>query len=133
MNGSRILEILRYVATGTLSVALNILVVAFLTERVGLHYLMSISVCFVTVTFVSFCLNRIWTFRKRAPGMSGDLARYVAVTFTQLPLSLISCSICVELLHIPYPLAMALVSAVFVPTTYLLHRYWSFGLKWLER
>jgi putative flippase GtrA len=129
----RAFEILRYVATGALSVALNILVVVILTELVGLNYLLSISICFVTVTFVSFCLNRGWTFRKGQGGAPQDLARYVLVTLLQLPVSLASCSVCVELLHLPYELAMALVSALFVPMSYLLHRRWSFGMRWLER
>jgi putative flippase GtrA len=126
---SRALEVLRYLATGTLCVALNLLIILFLTEWVGLHYLVSLSVCFVTVTFVGFYLNRVWTFRKRAGGAPVDLARYVFVTLVQLPLSLGACSICVDLLRIPYPIAIVLVSVAFVPLTYVLHRSWSFGLR----
>jgi putative flippase GtrA len=93
----RLLEIGRYGFTGALSVGLNLLVIVFLTERLKFHYLVSISVCFVTVTFVSFCLNRVWTFRKRES------------------------------------IAVIVVSLVFVPTTYLMHRRWSFGLRWREQ
>jgi putative flippase GtrA len=128
----RFREVLRYLATGTLSVVLNILVVAFFTEWVGLNYLVSISLCFVTVTFASFFLNRSWTFEDGKLALTQELVRYVAVTLTQLPLSLLACGFCVQVLHLPYALAMALVSAVFVPTTYLIHRRWSFGLSWSE-
>jgi putative flippase GtrA len=124
--------VLRYLATGTLSVALNILVVAFFTEWVGLNYLVSISLCFVSVTFVSFFLNRGWTFRDGRLALAKELLRYIVVTMTQLPLSLLACGFCVQVLHLAYPVAMALVSAVFVPTTYLIHRRWSFGLSWTE-
>ena len=126
---SRASEVLRYFATGALSVALNLLIILSLTEWAGLHYLASVSVCFVTVTLVSFRLNRVWTFGKRKAGVSGDLARYALVTLTQLPLSLGGCSLCVEVFRIPYPIAVAFVSIVFIPTTYLLHRSWSFGLS----
>jgi putative flippase GtrA len=126
---SRAAEVLRYLATGALSVALNLLIILSLTEWAGLHYLASITVCFVTVTFVSFCLNRVWTFGKRKAGVFGDLARYALVTLTQLPLSLGGCSLCVEVFRIPYPIAVAFVSIVFIPATYLLHRSWSFGLS----
>lgn len=128
----RILEAARYLATGTLSVALNILVVAFFTEWVGLNYLVSISLCFVTVTFASFFLNRSWTFQHGRLDLLQELIRYLLVNLTQLPLSLLACGFCVQFLHLPYPLAMAVVSAVFVPTTYLIHRRWSFGLAWSE-
>ena len=126
---SRAFEIVRYLATGALCVALNVLIIVFLTERLGLHYLLSILVCFVLVTSVGFGLNRVWTFRKRGAGARRDLARYVAVTLTQIPVSLVACGFCVELLHIPYPMAVVLVACLFAPTTYLLHRRWSFGLR----
>jgi putative flippase GtrA len=123
---SRATEVLRYLATGALSVALNLLIIVSLTDWAGLHYLASISVCFVTVTLISFCLNRFWTFGKRKPRVSGDLVRYALVTLTQVPLSLGACSLCVEVFHIPYPIAVVFVSIVFTPMTYLLHRSWSF-------
>jgi len=126
----RVFELARFVITGTFAAVLNVLIVMFLTERVGLHYLVSVGVCFVTVTFVSFWMNRSWTFRKRDPGAGGDLARYLCTTFVQMGLSVIALSICVEVLHIPYPIAMLLLSAAFVPVTYLLHRRWSFRLRW---
>ena len=126
---SRAFETVRYLATGTLCVALNVLIIVFLTERLGLHYLLSILVCFVLVTSLGFGLNRVWTFRKRGAGARRELARYVVVTLTQIPVSLVACGICVELLHIPYPMAVVLVACLFAPTTYLLHRRWSFGMR----
>jgi putative flippase GtrA len=129
MSVSRALEVIRYLATGTLCVALNVVIIVLLTERLRLHYLLSIFVCFVLVTSVGFCLNRVWTFRKRATGAHRDLARYVVVALTQIPVSLVACGICVELLHIPYPMAVVLVGGVFAPATYLVHRRWSFGLR----
>ena len=129
MSCARILEIARFLATGTLCVALNVLIITLLTEGLGLHYLLSTSVCFVLVTLVGFCLNRVWTFRKRGKEARRDLTRYVVVTITQFLVSLLGCGICVEMLHIPYPLTLLLLSGLFAPATYLLHRRWSFGLR----
>jgi len=129
MTGLRASEVFRYLATGTLSVALNLLIIVLLTEKAGLSYQLSICVCFITVTLVSFCLNRFWTFGKRGHGAPRDLARYLFVTLTQLPLSLGFCSLGVELFQLPYPVAVALSAIVFAPATYLLHRSWSFGLR----
>lgn len=128
MTRHRCAEIVRYLVTGSLSAALNLLLVALLTEAAGLNYLVSICVCFVTVTFVSFALNRGWTFRKRRAGAPTDLARYVLVTSTHLPVSVAACSFGVEVLRLPYLIALALTSVLFVPSSYLLHRTWSFGL-----
>jgi putative flippase GtrA len=122
-----VLEAFRYLVSGILSVSLNLLIIVLLTEIAGLNYLLSISVCFATVTFVSFCVNRFWTFGKRGEGARRDLARYGLVALIQLPLSLGFCSLGVGLLELPYPLVVALSSIVFVPVTYLVHRTWSFG------
>ncbi len=129
MSLSRALEVLRYLTTGTLCVAFNVLTVVFLTERLGLHYLLATFACFAAATLVGFGLNMLWTFRKRGDGAPRDLARYVAVTLTQVPVSLLACAVFVELLHVPYPLAVVLVAGLLAPTTYLLHRRWSFGLR----
>ena len=130
---SRALEVARFVMTGTLSVIMNLAVIVFLTEKVGLNYLVSIAICFVTVTFVSFWLNRVWTFRKRTGAARIDFVRYLVTTIIQLLLCLLLCSICVNVFHIPYEAAVVGLSVAFVPLTYLLHRRWSFNLKWLQQ
>jgi putative flippase GtrA len=128
MQTFRISEIARYLVTGSLSVALNLLIICVLTEMFGVHYLLSICVCFVTVTLVSFYLNRTWTFRKRIGAVPPDLARFVLVSLAQMVLSVFFCGFAVEVLKLPYPLVVAASSVVFVPLSYLVHRGWSFGL-----
>jgi putative flippase GtrA len=129
MQTYRISETARYLLTGSLSVGLNLLIICLLTEVFGLHYLLSICVCFVTVTLVSFYLNRTWTFRKLGGELPPDLARFVLVSLTQLVLSVTLCGWMVERLGLPYPLVVAALSVVFVPLTYLVHRGWSFRLN----
>lgn len=128
MQTFRVLEFARYLVTGSLSVALNLLIICVLTEIFGLHYLLSIGVCSVTVTLISFYLNRAWTFRKHTGAVPRDLARFVLVTVSQMVLSVILCGFAVESLGLPYPLAVAALSVVFVPLTYLVHRGWTFDL-----
>ena len=128
MLPGRAREIARFTVTGALCVAFNVLVVLFLTESLGLHYLLSIIICFVLVTLLGFALNRGWTFGRRGPTLRQDFARYVIVTLTQVLASLAGCAVCVELFRIPYPLAVVLVAGLLAPATYLSHRLWSFGL-----
>jgi putative flippase GtrA len=130
---SRVREFIRFAVTGGISLLLNMAIVIFLTERVGLNYLISMTVCFLTVTFVSFWLNRVWTFRKTGAAAGHDLMRYIITTAVQLVLSLTSCSFCVEVLHIPYTIAMVMLSVLLVPVTFLMHRRWSFDLRWWDQ
>jgi putative flippase GtrA len=131
MFSDRSLEILRYLSTGLLSVALNLLILVFLTH-LGVQYMVAICICFISVTTISFSINRRWTFRKSDTGAQKDFRRYFSVALLQLPLSLGAFSVCVEVLHLSPPAAAVAVSAVFAPALYFLHRSWSFGLRWLH-
>ena len=133
LSATRIREFVRFAVTGGFSLLLNLAIVVFLTERAGFNYLISMAICFVTVTFVSFWLNRAWTFRKTGTAVGQDLTRYAIATAVQLALSLASSSFCVEVLHMPYPVAMVVLSVVLVPITFLLHRRWSFDLRWWDQ
>ena len=128
----RLLELVRFAAVGTLSVALNVGIIVFATELLGLNYLVSIVICFVTVTVISFCCNRCWTFKKSEGRIKAEMLRYTLTAVGQLVVCLGCCSICVQEFHVPYQLAVIGLSVAFVPVTYLLHRRWSFKLKWQD-
>lgn len=125
-------ELLRFAATGTLCVALNVIIVAVLTEIVGLPYLASIAVCFFTVTLFGFVMNRRWTFGKQGGRAAHDLVRYIVTTIVNLVISLSLCRFLVERLHVPYAVTLVVVSVAFVPITFVLHRVWSFRMTRLD-
>ena len=122
-------QIARFLATGAISVAMNVLVIVALTEWVGLHYLVSTGVCFLSVTTLSFVLNRTWTFRKRGGAPVVDFARYALVVLVNLALSLLLTYVLVDY-GVPYPVATVLLSLLFVPASFLVHRRWSFNVPW---
>ena len=126
----RAAEFVRYGITGAICVCLNVLIIAVVSDYLGMRHLVSTAACFVSGTAVSFCLNRCWTFRRREQGAKGDLARYIAVALVQLALFIVLCDVCVDLLHIPYMLSILVLSFVLAPVTFLLHRGYSFSLSW---
>jgi putative flippase GtrA len=130
--GSRVLELTRFVVTGVLSVAMNFIIIVSFTEYLRVNYLWSIATCFVIVTAVSFWLNRLWTFRKRNGTVAIDLSRYVSLTAIQYVSYAAGYALCVQVLHVPYRIAAIGLSVLVAPVTYLVHRRWSFGLKWLQ-
>ncbi len=121
-------ELVRYGLTGVFCIGLNVAIVTLLTEYVGLHYLWSLAVCFVTVTFAGFVLNRWWTFRKQGGAPVQDLRRYVLVTLGNMAAGIPLCALFVDVFGIPYSIAIVLISLLFVPLTFLLQRNWSFQL-----
>ncbi|HEX4025931.1 MAG TPA: GtrA family protein [Steroidobacteraceae bacterium] len=129
----RAFELLRFAIIGGLSAALNFAIIIFLTSCLGLHYLLSITSCFVIVTFVSFWFNRVWTYRKRRGAARDDLARYLAMTAAQYVVCLGGCGVCVAMFHVPYQWAVLVLTILLAPLNYLLHRRWSFRLKWIDQ
>lgn len=126
----RIRQFVRYCFVGLLSVGLNTVTIIGLTRYFGLNYLWSVAICFVFVTTVGYILNRGWTFVRSNRGHAIASLRYVLATVGQLGLSLVCCSITVSVFHLRYEVVALVLSAIFAPFSYLVHRGWSFGLKW---
>jgi putative flippase GtrA len=125
-------ELARYAATGALGASLNVAIAVFLTEYVGLHYLVSLAICSAIVIVTGFFLNRSWTFRKRGKGALAEFLRYVLVTGANVVIGLLACAFLVEEMKIPYAYGIAIIAVVFAPLTYLVHRAWTFGLTWMR-
>ncbi len=130
MNRLILLQLIRYIATGTLSVALNTVIIVALTEIAGLPYRISICVCFCTVTVISFALNRYWTFGKRGGNSKSDALRFFFINALYLLICVSLTSFLVEHAGMHYTLAVIAISIVFVPINFLVHRRFSFSLSW---
>ena len=123
-------ELLRYCVVGAASVGLNLAIITSLTEYLGVHYLLSITICFFIVTLSGFFLNRSWTFRKEGTEYRRDILKYFIITTMQLGVSLAFTGFCVGVLHMNYVVSIVILSAIFAPITYFLHRVWSFNIRW---
>lgn len=128
----RIEELVRYAFTGGICVLLNVLISMLLTEYVGLNYLVSLAICSVMVIVIGFLLNKHWTFRAFGSAWS-EFRRYALATGTNVIVGLWMCAMLVQKLGIHYLWAIAIVGVVSAPITYIVHRAWTFGLKWVER
>lgn len=133
ISRERLHELIRYGVTGALCASLNVFLAIFLTERLGLHYLVSMALCSTIVIVTGFFLNRSWTFRKHGTGILGEFFRYCLATGVNVVVGLVSCAFLVESLHIPYAYSIAIVAVVYAPMIYVVHRAWTFGLSWFQR
>jgi len=116
--------------TGALGIAINVAVAVFLTEYIGLNYLVSLTICSALVIVIGFLLNRSWTFRKHGSSVGREFLRYALVTGINVPFGLVCCAVLVKLAGIPYGYSVAIVGIAFAPLTYAVHRLWTFGLGW---
>ena len=56
-------RVLRFIASGGTSAVVDLGLLYFFTEEFGLHYLLSAALAFVAAFFVSFTLQKFWTFQ----------------------------------------------------------------------
>lgn len=93
-------EFKNFAIVGIISTAVNYLIFYSLVHFFGLHYLISSSFRFITGIFVSYGLNRIYTFSDPSIDMKNEFAAYVVVCIFSLLLSLASLWVFVELFGI---------------------------------
>ncbi len=125
-------ELIRYLVTGALGASLNVAITVFLTQYVGLNYMVSLAICGATVIVVGFFLNRNWTFRMRGTAALAEFGRYALVTGINVPIGIVACAFLVEVLKIRYTYSIVIVAAAFAPLTFVVHRAWTFGLSWMR-
>src|SRR3989344_4762697 len=58
----RVHFVIKFLVSGGTATAINLVVLYTLTEWVGIWYLFSAVIAFVVAFFVSFCLQKFWTF-----------------------------------------------------------------------
>jgi putative flippase GtrA len=127
----RLLELLRFGATGFFCLALNTGGVMLLTEIAGLHYLFSFAISSIVVMTVGFLINKFWTFRVDDTAAPPEFVRYVITNCAAMLVSLWLCSWLVGDMHIRYSLSVVIAGIICAPLTYLTHRAWTFGLALL--
>ncbi|WP_311267318.1 GtrA family protein [Sphingobium sp. WCS2017Hpa-17] len=120
-------EGLRFCLVGGLMVLLNNLIVVTLTEILHFYYLLSIVLCTLGMTLVSFLLNRQWTFRKSGAMAGSELIRYMLCVLANLGVVILLTWMLVRL-GLPYYWSNLIVAAVMAPTNFLVHRIWSFAM-----
>ncbi|MEK7063624.1 MAG: GtrA family protein, partial [Patescibacteria group bacterium] len=86
--GSRIFRLIRYVFSGGVAAASNILVLYLLVEFLEVYYLSASVIAFVCSIAVSFMLHKFLTFHdgERA-GVHWQFARYLVVILSNLALN----------------------------------------------
>lgn len=91
-------EFVRFALVGIVSTAVNYGIFFVLLRYGGVHYLLASSAGFVVGIFVSYFLNRAFTFRSNAEDRRREFLLYVSVCLVSLGLSILTLRTCVDLL-----------------------------------
>lgn len=112
---------LRFAVVGALCFGSGMLLVWWLTEVVGLHYLVSTAIASVVTNIVGWLLNRSWTYSARQPRTVREFFRYAAINLGGMAISLAAVALLVNWASMYYVLACGVVAIVMAIVNFQLH------------
>ncbi len=121
----------KYCTVSLMTLALNFIIIVLLTERVGLHYLISVAIGFFVAVLCGFAINFVWTFPKTKIHFLFGSGRSFAVAVLTLGLILITTWIFTELLNVYYLAARGIAAVLAGIFSYNLDAGWTFKIKYL--
>lgn len=122
-------QIIKYLIAGGTAALVDLSLLYFLTDILGLWYLISASLAFVATFFVSFFLQKFWTFRDRdKEAMYKQLGIYLAIALVNFVINIALMYAMVDGLKIWYMLAQFIVSGLIAVESYLVYKFFIFNL-----
>jgi len=99
-----------------------------LTEFLGIHYLISITIGGLIGALVNFSINRNWTFRKQKYSIFDQLKKFIIVVTGSIFLKSIGTSFFTEILSIDYRISRFIADAlVCFGFNYSMQKRWVFN------
>jgi putative flippase GtrA len=111
---------LKYLMVGAFCALLNLLIQYAAVALFGAHYAVGILLSFLILVPLSFCIHKNVTFRTEGKLSWRRFCLYTTQWIVLLVLNIFMLGVFVELLHLPYPLAMVLAALI---GTLLSYRY----------
>jgi putative flippase GtrA len=118
-----------FALVGGLCLAANTVLLWVLTSGLGVHYLMSTVIAFLTITPLGFVLNKVMTFRTRREYAPIELPRYFAAMAFSFCANLALMYLLVSVLGLWYVAASLAVAALLLVFNFLTSDRWSFRVQ----
>lgn len=126
----RYAQILKYLISGGTAAAVNIGSLYIFTDFFKWWYLFSTVVSFILAFFVSFLLQKFWTFQdKETDGVHKQLSMYFVVGLINLALNTALMYFCVDILHVWYILSQFIVTGLIAILSFFVYKHFIFAKK----
>lgn len=122
----------KYYAVGASGVLVNLGLLFYLTEYVGLWYFLSYTLAISASITSNFILNKFWTFRDSINSQRTIVmyVKFTSVSFLGMAIQLGSVYFLVESLSIYYMLAALISISIAGAINFIINRSWTFGVKY---
>ncbi|MGI0097861.1 MAG: GtrA family protein [Nitrosopumilaceae archaeon] len=121
----------KYYAVGASGVLVNLGLLYYLTEYVGLWYFLSYALAISVSITSNFILNKFWTFRDSIDSQRTIVmyVKFVSVSILGMAVQLGSIYVLVESLTVYYMLAALISICIAGSINFIINRRWTFGVK----
>jgi len=128
MKKNLIFQIIKYLISGGSGV-ITLLSVTFLLKNVlKLYYLTTSTLSMTAAIFVSFLLQRVWTFNiARSVDIHFQFARYILLTLINLTANVILMYFFVDITNLRYMLSQFLSAGILAIWSFFAYKYYIFA------
>ena len=121
----------KYYAVGASGVLVNLGLLYYLTEYVGLWYFLSYALAISVSITSNFVLNKFWTFIDSIDSQRIIVmyVKFVSVSMLGMAVQLGSIYVLVESLTVYYMLAALISICIAGAINFIINRRWTFGVK----
>ena len=121
----------KYYAVGATGVLVNLALLYYLTEFVGLWYFLSYTLAISASITTNFILNKVWTFRESIDSQKTIVmyVKFVSVSLLGMAIQLGSVYVLVESYAVYYMLAAIISIGIAGAINFIINRRWTFGVK----
>lgn len=117
----------KYVLAGTTAAAVNLGLLALFKEAFGMYYLLASTLSFLAAFFVSFFLQKFWTFGHTSlEDVRRQLGKYFGIAVGNLGLNALLMFVLVDFVRLWYLFSQVLSSGSIAVMSFLLYRRYVF-------
>ena len=120
-------KVLRFLISGGIAVSVDLGLLYLFTDIFGIWYLTSSVFAFILAFFVSFGLQKFWTFRDRErTGMQSQMGLYFFISVSNLGLNTLLVYFGVEVLGLYYLIAQIIASLLIACGSFFIYQRFVF-------
>lgn len=120
------MRFIKYILIGCLGTGLDFLILFVLVEFLHLFYLLAAAISIVIVVWLSFTLNKYWTFQDYQKKYFLQLGKYIAAHSVGVVISLGVLTLLVEVFDLWYILAKVFAAPAAIAWNFLVAKKWVF-------
>jgi putative flippase GtrA len=129
-NINKHFQVIKYLIAGGLGTVVSLALLYFFTDIIGIWYLVSASLAFIISFFVSFFLQKFWTFADAdREAMRRQIAAFLLVSLINFALNGLLMLLFVEVFKIWYMSAQLVASGLIAIESYFIYKIFIFNKK----